>query len=1149
MPIQLINQYYSKLDCIIQYGGSPNETSIRGAFHDLLNQYADKRNLLVVEECWVKGTTGNNIKPDGVLKNTLRLDYGYWESNDQSSNINDEIDKKIRKGYPLTNTLFENSLQAILFQHGHEVMRVDMKNPKELNQLLLAFTQYEHPQVQEFSLTLEKYKASLPSVIEDLRERINVESKRNHKFVQAFTRCLENCREEVSSNLVVNDVREMLIQHILTREIFDTVFEESHFYHENNVAFELEKVIDTFFTGAGRHTTLKELHPYYQMVGDATRSMIGCHEKKKFLKAICENFYEVYNPKGADWMGGVETPSEVVYFMIEGTDYLLHRHFGKTIADKNVEILDPATGSGTFVCDLIDYMPEQYLEYKYKNEMHANEVALLPYYMANLTIELTFRQKMACHVVFDNMCFVDTLENTGTLAYAGKQQSLFASGTENAARIRRQNEKKISIIIGNPLFHASQNRNRTYAIVDKRIKETFLKRSSVQKTKVYDMYTRFYRWAMDRLDQSGIIAFVTTRGFIDKPAFDGFRKIVEEDFDNVYILDMRGEAKPNTKMAKAKHDIFNIQTGIAIMFLIRCKNTSIDNRQELASSPKNHDHSKPRCNIYYASLQDEWRKEQKLKWLKENKIQDIAFESIIPNQKYQWINIAETDPEKVIPLIDKDVKEGKSEKAIFKLFTSGIRSQRDEWVYDHEKENLVKKMQYMIRAYTEALANKENKSKFSIQWDRELKNYLEKGVEKEFDENAVIKGVFKPFFKMWFYFDEHFNGMTYEWFNIYNSHQENKLICIPGVASPKDFYTIAINSIIDQKALPAAGQCLPLYGYDDKGNRTDNITDWCLERFHQHYVSHEKISQGFTLPKDLQQVLAQLERESAELPILKRHFNPIKEALVNFSGTFTVETFAPVQRAIGRFQQEVIQRRQEAVERKSLYQRIANYLSTLQAQLQSILQQHRRAEDITKQDIFHYAYGVLHSPAYRKKCKYDLKYVSPHLPFYPDFWQWADWGKQLMELHIGYEDVEVYPLERVEEPDEPKAKQEATLKADVSKAHLPDKKNKLKVKLTVDTHHGIIELDEKTSLHGVPAEAWKYRVGNRTALKWVLDQYKEKKPKDPIIRKKFNTCRFADHKEEALTLLQKVCAISVDTMKIIQAMDKREEGKLKPDIH
>ena len=571
----LINQYYHRLEQIIQYGGSRNETAIRTAFIQLLNEYAQKHNLLLVPELAVKGTLGKAVYPDGILKNALRLDFGYWESKDESDDINEEISKKTKKGYPLTNILFEDSQTAVLYQNGQETMRVNMKNADELERILNAFTGFVHPEIERFEHAIEIFKADVPTLVATLKDRIEQAGKDNEAFIRARDIFLDLCRAEINPGLAADDVREMIIQHILTADIFNVIFDDPHFHHENNIGRELENLINTFFTGSARRNALESISHYYKAINAAAANIAGHHEKQKFLKVIYENFYKVYYPKAADRLGVVYTPGEIVHFMIESTDYLLHKHFNRTLADAGVDILDPATGTGTFICDLIEYLPNQALPHKYKNEIHANEIAILPYYIANLNIEYTYKQKLGEYAEFKNICLVDTLDNTPGLAHAGKQVEMFGFSSENAVRIQRQNERKISVIIGNPPYNANQqnenenNKNREYPYIDKRIKDTYIKYSTAQKTKVYDMYARFYRWAMDRLAPNGIIAFITNRSFIDSRTFDGFRKCMEEDFDYVYIVDTHSDVRANPKIAGTTHNVFGIQTGVAVMFLVK----------------------------------------------------------------------------------------------------------------------------------------------------------------------------------------------------------------------------------------------------------------------------------------------------------------------------------------------------------------------------------------------------------------------------------------------------------------------------------------------------------------------------------------------------------------------------------------------------
>src|SRR5690606_14506982 len=319
------------------------------------------------------------------------------------------------KGYPKDNILFEDSQTAILIQNGVEKVRVQVADADALHTLLTAFVLFERPEVTQFRKAIEHFKQDIPKVTETVRNIIIEQEKKNKNYQNASHKFLALCHASINPNVTKEDVREMIIQHILTEDIFNTIFDETQFHRENNIACELEKVIRTFFTGAIRRMALSSIQHYYQAINAAAAGIADHHEKQKFLKVLYETFYKSYNPKAADRLGVVYTPNEVVRFMIESTDYLLHKHFNKLLEAKNVDIVDPATGTGTFICDLIDYIRKDKLEYKYKNEIHANEVAILPYYISNLNIEFTYAQKMSKYVEFENLCFVDTLDNVSGL--------------------------------------------------------------------------------------------------------------------------------------------------------------------------------------------------------------------------------------------------------------------------------------------------------------------------------------------------------------------------------------------------------------------------------------------------------------------------------------------------------------------------------------------------------------------------------------------------------------------------------------------------------------------------------------------------------------------------------------------------------------
>jgi predicted helicase len=489
-----IQNYHSEVEKIIQYGGSRKETSIRVAFQKLLEGYCESQNFILVPELDYRTQSGTLVRPDGTIKDALRLPWGYWVRSDQDDNLDKEIQQKFSKGYPNDNILFEDSQTAILIQGGNEVQRVSMADAEKLDALLTHFINYERPEVKNFRQAIEHFKADLPTILNTLRDKLDTQANSNKKFQTAFKGLFTFCQESINPKINAFDIREMIIQHILTEDIFLTVFNESQ--RENVVARHLEKVVNTFFSGKVRRETLKSIDSYYAVIRREASHIANHHEKQKFLKVVYENFYKTYNPNAADRLGIVYTPNEIVRFMIESTDYLLAKHFNRSLADEEVEILDPATGTGTFITELIEYLPKNRLRAKYLKEIHCNELAILPYYIANLNIEYTYQQKMGEYEEFPHICFVDTLDNVD---YQNQQKTLsLGLGEENAARIQAQNKRKISVIIGNPPYNANQqnendnNKNREYPEIDAAIKRTYIANSTAQKTKLYDMYARFF---------------------------------------------------------------------------------------------------------------------------------------------------------------------------------------------------------------------------------------------------------------------------------------------------------------------------------------------------------------------------------------------------------------------------------------------------------------------------------------------------------------------------------------------------------------------------------------------------------------------------------------------------------------------------------
>ncbi len=1003
----LIQTYYQTLDKLQQHGGSHHETALRSAFQTLLNDYCETQHFLLIPELEYRTRFHTLVRPDGTVKDALRLPWGYWEAKDEFDDLDKEIQAKLAKGYPTDNILFEDSKTGVLIQNGQEVLRVKLGEESQLEKLLQHFLHYQRPEVRDFRAAIAKFKEDLPTILQTLRQMIERQFQTNPAFVTTFDQFLDLCKQAINPRITALEVQEMLLQHLLTEDIFLKIFDDSQFHGENLIAKKLGEVIATFFTHEVKRNTLASMKSYYAVIQREAAAIANHHEKQKFLKVVYENFYRLYNPKAADRLGIVYTPSEIVRFMIDSADYLLDQHFGRLLADKNVEILDPATGTGTFIAELIDYLPRQKLEYKYLHEIHANEVAILPYYIANLNIEYTFQQKMGKYLEFPNLCWVDTLQNLDFAhTYQHKQEELQLDlFFENAVRIRRQNERKISVIIGNPPYNANQqnendnNPNWSYPHLDDAIRQTYIANSTAQKTKLYDMYARFLRWASNRVDSNGIIAFVSNNSFINARTFDGFRKVVAEEFNAIYILDLKGDARTSGERRKREGgNVFDdaIRVGIAIYFLVKHEGVQ-------------------GCKIFYYPLADYATATDKKAFLQEAKFKQIDFERIVPDANHNWINLVDNDFNQLLPLANKDTKaatQPQEEQALFKLFSNGVVTARDEWVYDFSVSQLTKRIKYFLKVYRHS--TRTQTFDLSIKWSEALKNRARRRTKVTFEAARLISSFYRPFVKMNFYSEKALSDrLTEHHYSMFGSelNQFNPVIACSGTSHVKPFQCLAVGGLSNLDLLEKT-QYFPRYCYADQGRRVDNITDWGLEQFQHHYETTE----------------------------------------------------------------------------------------------------------LCKEDIFHYTYAVLHDPAYRQKYELNLRRELPRLPFYPNFWQWVQWGQQLMELHLNYETVEKYPLTRLDQ----------TLAANVQN----------KVRLKADKVAGKLLLDDQTILTGVPALAWEYQLGNRSALEWVLDQYKEKTPTDPTIAEQFNTYRFADYKEEVIELLQRVCQVSVKTMEIVQTIQE-----------
>ena len=760
MSRQHVNAYRAHLAKLHAVSGSLNEGVVSAAFGKLLESWGRSLDLTLVNQWQGKGPRGNAIRVDGALvPGVLRIPFGYWEAKDSKDDLDREIAKKRAAGYPTDNIVYEDTREAVLVQNNVTVDRAAMADDVALLKLLDRFFAFQRPEIAEFRKAARQFKADLPVILDALRHALDSAEASNAKYVAAAADFLAHAKSAINPMVTAADVREMLIQHILTEEIFTSVFDDAQFHRQNNVARRITALEDAFFTRTLRGATKDRLRPYYNAIRSAAADTTDRREKQTFVKNLYEDFYKVYNPKAADRLGVVYTPGEIVRFMIRGADWLCEKHFDKCLIDPGVEILDPATGTGTFIVELLDHFagagPDK-LRHKYTEELHANEVAILPYYVANLNIEASYAAITGQYAEFPGLVFVDTLDNTPSLQPPPDDITPFMFGSfsdENISRIRRQNERKISVVIGNPPYNAwqenynSRNPNRPYQWVDSRIGATYRKQSNAQNTSsLSDMYVRFYRWVSDRLRDDGIVAFVTNRNFIDKLAFDGFRKSVAAEFAEVWLVDLGGDVRANPKLSGTKHNAMGIQTGLTIAFMVR-------------SGGK-----RGPATIRYARRPEDETADDKRAWLNDVQMDCIGFRTIRPDKNGVWLDQSDGDWATLLSVADPTAgprDSAKITKAIFRLSSNGLTTQRDEWVWDWNELALSDKIESFIEAYEAVVQNPQTADRATIKWDRETDHYIRRGVRKTFAKEQLITAQFRPFIRKKLYFDQHLNAMTY----------------------------------------------------------------------------------------------------------------------------------------------------------------------------------------------------------------------------------------------------------------------------------------------------------------------------------------------------------------------------------------------------
>lgn len=671
---------------------------------------------------------------------------------------------------------------------------------------------------------------------------------------QAFNEFIHGLQSNLNPSVSEDDAIEMLSQHLITKPVFDALFQDYQFTQQNPVSLAMQKMLD-LLEGQSLEKDTKSLDKFYSSVRERASGIDNAEGKQKIVLELYDKFFRTAFPRMAERLGIVYTPVEVVDFIVKSADQALKQEFGVGLTDSNVHILDPFTGTGTFLVRLLQsgLIQPKDLTRKFQHELHANEIILLAYYIAAINIEGSYNDLAGGeYQPFNGMVLTDTFqmfEGQGTL-----NELMFP---ENNQRVVNQKERDIRVIIGNPPYSSGQNnendgnKNLKYPQLDNRIRETYAKYSTATlKNSLYDSYIRAVRWASDRIKDKGLICYVSNGSFIDNNAMDGLRKCLVDEFTSIYCFNLRGNQRTSGETSRQEGGkIFGSgsRASIAITLLIKNPEKTGD------------------CQLFYHDIGEYLSREEKLQIIKDFKgITGIQWETITPNSSHDWINQRDPAFDEFISLGDK---KDKTTKTIFALYSNGVKTNRDPWVYNFSSNSLIINMKRMIIFYQQQLQDyKINLHNFgsqgtldtedfidnnpkNISWSRSLKNDLRKHIEHNLKSDVISKGMYRPFCKQWIYFDKSFNDAAGQMSKIFPTvNHENLVVSVTGTSASKTFSSL-ITNVLPDFHMHDTSQCFSLYVYEKHEKavqmsllpetegylKKDNISNDILTEFRKTY--------------------------------------------------------------------------------------------------------------------------------------------------------------------------------------------------------------------------------------------------------------------------------------------------------------------------
>ncbi|HAT3992465.1 helicase [Elizabethkingia anophelis] len=900
----------------------------------------------------------------------------------------------------------------------------------------------------------EKWAKDVAKIAEDQISRIKhlINTQPEHK--EAFDKFLQGLQKNINPSISEAQAIEMLSQHIITKPVFEALFEGYSFVKNNAISTSMQAMLDVLESTTSQQD-FEVLENFYQSVKKRASGIDNAEGKQKIIIELYDKFFKTAFPKMVEQLGIVYTPVEVVDFIIHSVNDVLKSEFGRSVSDENIHILDPFTGTGTFIVRLLQsgLITQEDLHRKYTKELHANEIVLLAYYIAAVNIENAFHDATEDpedgigkekYIPFDGIVLTDTFQLGETDATEKLFSEMFP---QNSERVQKQKSAPIRVIIGNPPYSIGQKsandnaQNQKYEKLDKRIESSYAKASNAGLNKsLYDAYIKAFRWSTDRLDpkNGGIIAFVSNGAWLDGNSTDGFRKELEKEFSSIYVFNLRGNQRTKGELSRKEGGkIFGSgsRTPISITLLVK--------------SPEH----KGKATIHYHDIGDYLTREEKLKIIKDFKtVSNLPTITLQPNAEGDWINQRNSVFEEFIP-IEPENKFDLKAQSFFNTYAIGVGTNRDPWAYNYSKIALIENMTKMIEFYNSQIVDLKGNildietDSSKISWSANLKKDFISNKLHNFDINAIKESSYRPFCKQNLYFDRPFierPGINAQFYTNTNDSSNNITICIS--PSANDGISLLISNNLTNLHFNGDTQCFPLYYYEENKFQQRGLFD---EDNTNQYIRRDGVS-DFILTRATKQ-----------------------------------------------------------------------YGNT-----------------VSKEDIFYYVYGILHSPDYRETFANDLKKMLPRIPLVEeprDFWKFSKAGRALAELHLNYESIEPYkgvmvlyntiPQEKLEQGSQGKE-----LEADykVQKMRFPKKEEK-----------NSIIYNSQITIDNIPEKAYKYVVNGKSAIEWIMEKYQITiDAKSGLTNNPNDWAEETGNPKYILNLLLSIINVSVQTVDIVEDLPK-----------